>query len=420
MLKQLFSLNNELPSAPKGIRASSFFLALYVALLPIATGLTGLIGSDSPLNYIAALYFAAFCIEQVLHPGPLFRKEFLFVYCYFFYMLLSCLWKSNKAIDWQFTTFLTTALLFLTAASRSYSDKELKLFVIASMLSIAIVFAVVAKSFPSHRLRIRVRVVQLMDPNDFGCGLCVVIAMIMAMSLQKKNWWMIIVLAMLFLTVILSSSRGAMLMTVVMMLWWIVAAAKKKRIIVPLIPIIFAAIFLYALVVIFPSYIKLGPKTIQYILQRMNPATLFKDGGAGRIDIWRAALATYTESSPLRMLFGYGHGAFINTVEYLYHGEMVSPEAHNMYLKALLEGGAVGLILLLLAFLQMFLYSIKNNNLWGTLAVIGFALEGFSLHAQVFRVFAWAFIVAAIFKGGESYEVLFSAGGDGDRPCLQG
>ena len=190
MLKQLFSLNNELPSAPKGIRASSFFLALYVALLPIATGLTGLIGSVSPLNYIAALYFAAFCIEQVLHPGPLFRKEFLFVYCYFFYMLLSCLWKSNKAIDWQFTTFLTTALLFLTAASRSYSDKELKLFVIASMLSIAIVFAVVAKSFPSHRLRIRVRVVQLMDPNDFGCGLCVVIAMIMAMSLQKKNWWM--------------------------------------------------------------------------------------------------------------------------------------------------------------------------------------------------------------------------------------
>ena len=57
MLKQLFSLDHGRESIPDGIRASSAILALYVAFLPIATGLTGLIGSISPLNYIAALYF---------------------------------------------------------------------------------------------------------------------------------------------------------------------------------------------------------------------------------------------------------------------------------------------------------------------------------------------------------------------------
>ena len=91
-----------------------------------------------------------------------------------------------------------------------------------------------------------------------------------------------------------------------------------------------------------------------------------------------------------------------------------------MYVNALIEGGVTGLLLLLAAFLQIFIYSLKNKNLWGTLAVIGFAVEGISLDAQVFRIFAWVFIVAAIYKGGDSYEIRFSTVGDGDRTCLQG
>lgn len=420
MLKQLFSLDHGRESIPDGIRASSAILALYVAFLPIATGLTGLIGSISPLNYIAALYFVVSFAELLRHPHPLFKKEFFLIYLYFAYTAASFLWNGDKQIEWQLTTFLTTALLFAFAAGHGYNEKELKLFVIASLVSIAIVFAVVAANFPTHSIRMVVRIVETMDPNDFGCGLCVVIAMVMTMSLEKKNRWMLLVLVLLFMTVILSSSRGAMLMVTVMTLWWIGAATAKKKMWVPLIPIALGSLLAIAVFVLFPEKFNLSEKTIKYIVGRLNPVVLLKDGGAGRTEIWRAALDTFLHSTPMRMLFGNGHGSFVQTVHFQFTSKTYLSEAHNMYLKALIEGGIVGLLLLLSAFLQIFIYSIKRHNLWGTLAVIGFAVEGISLHAQVFRVFAWAFIVAAIYKGGESYEVRFAAAGDSDRPGIQG
>ncbi len=183
MLKQLFSWQNGIQRRPERIRLSSYLLALYVALLPIATGLTGLISDISPLNYIAVLYLLISVVEVLMHPAPVFRKEFIFIYIYFAFALLSFLWRSDKVIDWKLTTFMTSALLFFAASGRGYNEKELKLFVIASMVSIAIVFAVTAKNFPTRSIRMLVRVVQQIDPNDFGCGLCVVIATSMAMSL---------------------------------------------------------------------------------------------------------------------------------------------------------------------------------------------------------------------------------------------
>ena len=419
MLKQLFSLDHGRESIPDGIRASSAILALYVAFLPIATGLTGLIGSISPLNYIAALYFVVSFAELLRHPHPLFKKEFFLIYLYFAYTAASFLWNGDKQIEWQLTTFLTTALLFAFAAGHGYNEKELKLFVIASLVSIAIVFAVVAANFPTHSIRMVVRIVETMDPNDFGCGLCVVIAMVMTMSLEKKNRWMVLILVLLFMTIILSSSRGAMLMASVMMIWWIGAAAAKKKILIPLIPILLVGLLALAVLVFFPQKFNLSEKTIQFIIKRMNLLALLKDGGAGRSTIWRAAVNSFLQFRPIRMIFGYGHGAFAQTVQFQFESKTYLSEAHNMYLKALIEGGIVGLLLLLSAFLQIFIYSIKRHNLWGTLAVIGFAVEGISLHAQVFRVFAWVFIVAAIYKGGDSFELQLSSSGDGDRPGLQ-
>ncbi len=402
----------------EGIRLSSIVLALYIALLPIATGLTGLIGSISPMNYIAVLYFVVSFAELLRHPQPLFKKEFLLIYLYFAYTAVSFLWNSDKSIDWQLTTFLTTALLFAFAAGRGYSEKELKLFVIASFVSIAIVFAVVAANFPTNR-RMSVRVVQIMDPNDFGCGLCVVIAMAMALCLEKKYWWMIVILTLLYLTVILSSSRGAMLMAVIMTIWWIGAAISKKKILIPLILLVQFALFSLIVLFLAPKVLHLSEIIIKFIIGRMNLLSLLKDGGAGRTGIWRAAADTFLQSKPIRMIFGYGHASFVHTVHYISPGNTFYYEAHNTFIKALIEGGIVGLLLLLSAFLQIFIYSIKRHNLWGTLAVIGFAVEGISLHAQVFRVFAWVFIVAAIYKGGDSFELQLSSSGDGDRPGLQ-
>ncbi len=422
MLKKLFFPGAELQPAPEGIRISSCFLGLYVALLPIATGLTGLIGSISPLNYIAVLYFLTAFIELLRRPGRLFKKEFCFIYLYFFYTLASFFWNENREISWYLTTFLTTVLLFLLAASRSYSEKELKLFVAASLVSIAIVLAVAAINFPTleQEKRLQITLVSVMDRNDFGCGLCVVIALMMTMGLEKKNAWAVFVLALLFLTVILTSSRGAMLMIAVMMLCWACSTIRIKRILIPLIPILLFIAAVLVVVVFFPDTFRVNERASKYILNRLNLISLLRDGGAGRIYIWRAAFATFQNASPLRKIIGFGHASFSEAVRFSFPGFDFFTDSHNMYVNALIEGGVTGLLLLLAAFLQIFIYSLKNRNLWGTLAVIGFAVEGISLDAQVFRIFAWVFIVAAIYKGGDSYEIRFSTVGDGDRTCLQG
>ena len=420
MFKHLFVDETSSLRVPAEIRISSWLLALYVALLPIATGLTGLIGSISPLNYVAALYLLVSFFERLRGREAIIKKEFSFAYFYFCFTTLSFLWNANRSFDWYFTTFLTTALLFTMAASRRYSKKELKLFIAASMVSIGIVFAVTAMNFPPRFYRFVFKAITKMDSNDFACGLCVVIALIMTMSLQEKRSWMVLILSLLYLIVVFSSSRGAMLLTVGMTIWWIGAAAARKKILIPLIPVILFAVMFLIVVFAGTSLLHMKAKTVKFMISRLNPMLLLQSGGQGRAVIWKAAFQTFLDSNPLRMLFGYGHGAFRNAVNY--PGPEVEKAflSHNMYVNALIEGGAVGLALLLAAFVQLFRFTLKNKNLWGTLALIGFALEGVSLDAQTFRVFAWAFIVAAIYGGGEKNELVFAASGDGDRTDLQG
>ena len=415
MIKQFFSFQTEEPRAPERIRASSVLLALYAALLPVTTALTGLIGEKSTLSIIAALYLLAAIIEQFFRPWPLFKKELLFVYAYFCYSMLSFLWLDNKQIDWYLTTFLTAAMMFVIASGRSYNEKELKLFFRASLLSILIVFSAVAANFSSAmECRLEITIIQSMDPNFFGCGLCVVIAMSMASCMEKKKHWMVIFAPMLFFVILLTGSRGAMLVGAGMLFCWTLAAISRKKYFLPIITVLLTYLFF----IIFTYCVKsIGHSTL--LIDRVNPKTLAEDSGAGRLQIWMAAFDTFLEAGPMRKIFGFGHGGFRAAVNYIAPGYTNPYSSHNMYVNALIEGGVVGLILLLLAFIQIFFFAVKRRNLWGALAVIGFALEGVSLDAQIYQVFPWAFIVAALFKGGDDYEILLAPSGDSDRSGLQ-
>ena len=199
-----------------------------------------------------------------------------------------------------------------------------------------------------------------------------------------------------------------------MLFCWSLVAIYKKKYFLPIIAIlltyIFYTIFAYCIK-------KLGQSTL--LIDRIDPRTLAEDSGAGRLEIWMAAFNTFLKAGPLRKIFGFGHGGFRAAVNFIAPGYVNPYSSHNMYVNALIEGGVVGLILLLLAFLQIFIFAVKRKNLWGALAVIGFALEGISLDAQIYQVFPWAFIVAALFKGGDDYEILLSPVGDGDRSGLQ-
>ena len=58
----------------------------------------------------------------------------------------------------------------------------------------------------------------------------------------------------------------------------------------------------------------------------------------------------------------------------------------------------IGLGLLITCFTTLYIYAIKNKNLFGILAVTGFMISGISLDAQVYRTFAIAAAMALIWR----------------------
>ena len=174
--------------------------------------------------------------------------------------------------------------------------------------------------------------------------------------------------------------------------YWLYIAFKNKK----------ALTFFLLIVCLIFVFLVFEDHISQYLIDRYSISAVFNDGGSGRTKIWMAAFETFKNSNILRIIFGYGHGGFRHAVNYVAVGHSSAYEAHNMFINALIEGGILGLIFLTLAFIQVFKYAQKNNNTWGCLAIIGFFIEGLSLDAQSYRVFAVAFIVAVIYK--EVYE----------------
>lgn len=371
------------------IRSGSYVFAIYIAFLPIATGLSGIVGNVSLLNYIALLYVVIEIMRRIRTTKLVFFANLKFVYWYFIYTITSCVWNCNFAYDWYFFTFLTTVLLFFLTTMNSYNERELRLFKNAVIFSIGVAFIAALMNINKHRLFWTVS--SAIDPNVFACGLGVMIALLMTLMLNKK--WIIIPLALLLLIIIQSGSRGALLMVVGMAGYWSFICMKNKSIMTILIVLLVVICGFFFFKDCFP----------QEWIGRFSISSVYNSGGAGRTKIWLAAFDTFIGSDCMRMIFGYGHGGFREAVNYVAIGYSFPYASHNMFVNALIEGGIIGLTLLLLAFVQVFRCASKNRNTWGRIAIVGFFIEGLSLDAQSHRIFALVFIIAVIYKEIDGY-----------------
>ena len=128
----------------------------------------------------------------------------------------------------------------------------------------------------------------------------------------------------------------------------------------------------------------------------MNIEDILQTGGSGRTGIWEAAINRFFASNPLKKIIGYGHGSFQRIVNY--EGDFGrASQSHNMFVNEIIEGGIVGLVLLLLCFYSQLKETKKHRNYFGFLLLIGFMMEGISLDAQVFRGFATTMILPIMF-----------------------
>lgn len=370
------------------VRAHVAILTLYFALLPISTALSGLLGSVSVINYVAVAYVAtAVLVGKVRF---LIKRDNSALSLYFLYIMLSLFWNSRLKFNWYVSTTLLSIIVALTALGDDYSDGEvfeLKRGIIASF--IICVFITIVNIGTLKGSRLSISLTSNMDINDFACGFVIIVALLLSTLFKDKK---VNITAFLSLVVcagiiVFSGSRGAMLMAVTMVIAWVILEALDKK----FLPII---VFGILCALLLSSYWFLP----DFVQSRLNIVTLIKDGGSGRSRIWRAAFERFGEGNIVKRVYGYGYGSFKNAVHYIAPGHTEAYESHNIFINMLIEGGAVGLSLLLFAFAKTFLQSYENKNYCGMLAVVGLAVAGISLDMQATRVFTAVFIIAIVFN----------------------
>ena len=372
-----------------GFKYSSLLLILYICLLPVSTALSGFIISASVQSLIAVLFVLVSIIEIIFSKKIRIERSIFLAYLYFMFMISTALWDRAFEVDWYSMQFMVTFLIIICVSIRHYSDVEIKLIRYAFFCSIITAwFSTLFFSF-FHGGRMYIEITSLMDPNDFATGLSIAFALCLTEVKRKKR----IILNSVFmisilLIVYLSGSRGGLLTMMGVIFIWVISIRGRAKY------ILLGSIAAAAALLLICAEFGIGPS----MLSRFSVSALLASGGTGRADIWKAALKYFISQDPFHMLFGNGLGSFADTVRYVAVGNDFRYESHNMFINTLIEGGVIGLGLLITCFTTLYIYVVKNKNLFGILAVTGFMISGISLDAQVYRTFAIAAAMALIWR----------------------
>lgn len=369
-------------------------LSVYLFLLPLSAGLAGLIGSISLQNYVVLL-FVGVSILGVFSGNRMRLLNSFWLYGFWIFTVISMFWTPQFSLSWYYTTFLLNTAIYLFALSIDFNMREQKL--LESAVLWGMVPVVLASIFNLHTVvdyRLIITIFSEMDPNDFGCGLMLIVSLLFSRLLTTDKKYPIFLLIVCGLIILLTGSRGAMLMFLSMFVAWMVFSNVRGKFALPMIILL---VFLIAFIFFYDHL-------PEFLAERLDIGAIMEGKGTGRLKIWAAALKKFTEFSPLQMLLGTGYGSFPHTVQYYYSVGSVAYESHNFWVNTLIETGAVGLVLLVMLFVNAYLVARRRRNYWGMLALIGLAVAGSTLDMQAFRIFPMAFFVAIFAKGREEDE----------------
>lgn len=380
----LSSLNEK-----SSVRISTIVLTLYIMFLPVSTALSGFITSVSIQSLVAVTFIGISALEILFSKELDFNRNLTPVYVYFLFMLMTLLWNRFFALDWYVLQYSVTFLIIICVSVRKYSDAELKFIKIG--LYCSIIVAIISSLFFSffNGGRMYILISSLMDPNDFACGLAIAFALCITGLLKGKQ----IVPNGIFLVTILgivyfTGSRGGLLTMLCIIFVWVLSLKGRVKYMILLAMCAAVALLLFC------AEYGIGPS----MLSRFSISALLSNGGTGRLDIWKAAMRYYVSQDPFHMILGNGLGSFAESVRYVAIGNDYQYVSHNMFVNTLIEGGIVGLSLLISCFVTLYIHAIKNKNLLGVLAVTGFIVSGLSLDVQSYRTFAIAAAMALIWR----------------------
>lgn len=383
---------NLTPSKKTGLRFFVIFLAIYIFLLPINTGLAGILGDISAVNYIWVLCIL-FMMYSLFKQGYYrLHKKMLYAYTYIFYMLLTVVWSNNYRFDWYFFTSLSNFLLIVFGCGIVYTNYEyifLKGAIYCSIIPILLATFFNIDSALAGRLHIIL--FSPIDINDFAYGTCLLIALFLYNIFFENNnskWLYWLGLSLLFSLIVMTGSRGAILMFFVMF-----GFTMRKAGIFNFRTVINALILFTILYFAF-LYLMSINEISNEVLNRLNIMNALDTGGSGRLGIWRDALNYYFNASFLPMIFGCGYGDFANAVQYNYYGIYLM--SHNSYLQALIECGFIGLCLMVLAFYETLRNTILTKHIFSELALIGIFVSCCFIDMQITRLYGIVFLFAGM------------------------
>lgn len=370
-----------------------FFQALvysYIILLPIGTGLSGRwTGNISFMNYVILGIILTWLGLVIAGEPTKVKKTSIFTILYFFYTIISLGWSDSPKITWYITTNIFNGVLFFVLSSYVWNELKMKRINSCFYISQFIVYIVVLMNLETVFIyRLSVKVFSTIGIGDFAIGLCLLTAFWMSNAVNGKNTNLIVlsyvcVILNLFI-ILLAGSRGGMVMFFAMSVVWIFSDNSFKGLKLILLISVIAIYFVIVLVGL--HYL---PDVIQ---QRMTLQAIIDSRGSGRFNVWMLAYDRFITSDILRALFGHGFNSFAPEIAYGKHGGRLDLMAHNVIIQTLIEGGILGLLLLITMGMSQLKTAWKRKDAFLVICLTGLFVAGLSNDVQVTRM--WGFILS--------------------------
>ncbi len=385
-------------------------VCLFLLLFPIDSALGNLLGGYSINNYVAVacvalLYFSKRKINIKINGLT------LTLFAYFCYQ---CAIMSYSPLPLTGRNLVSAfySLFAILLGCTLWNNEEKKLMIASTLLGGLIAVLIVAYNLTQeYFIRIYVTLGSYVDPNYYALNLIFLTAILVELIFKSKYRWLFLLLLLLdFAMILFLGSRSGLLGNLAVVILLVCRRIKKWQVYAIGIPLLLAVYFL--LLEILP----------QGLADRFHYKELLFGTGSGRTIIWKEYLIAYARAPFWNKLFGFGRGA-IYAYEQL--GIPVQNCTHNLYIKALIEGGVVGVAFLvfLLTGLIKHIRRSKNKALYAIL--LGCLVGGMFLDVDDYRIayllYAFCLIFANTtfdFTGERYFEIPRVASAQKERPTV--
>lgn len=368
----------------KRLSLSGVFLVLSFFVLPIDAYL-GSQGLSFVTIGILVLFMISRIVECFIKSRPIKFKLNIVVAYMVYNIILVGNGMLKIGLSYNNLLFLSMVCFFIVFACWPATEKEIQTIASASVLQMVVFILICVRYATVSGGSIYMGIRDMVDPNYLVTNSLLMIVFFLYKFQQTIRNSVIyaivqaIILCAYIGCIVFIGSRGGLLtVCAVMIVYMLLQTRKPLRtfILLVVIGIIGVIVFFNAV----PSYIT-ERFTLEHILQ---------DGGSGRLTIWSNYLSYYADQMPSFWIFGAGRDVPPTEIYLVEFGREYY--SHNLFIKALMEGGVIGIALLIGSMVYLLRNGIKNKNGLFVAALIAFVVGAMFLDLDNMRIF---YIIAA-------------------------